>query len=379
MNASPGPNRFPGPIRWGILGTGRIAGEFARGLRFVPGAHLGAVGSRTSASADSFARAFGVPRAHPSYEALVSDSGVEVVYVATPHSRHKADCLLALAAGKAVLCEKPFAVDAGEAEAIVREARQRKLFCMEAMWMRFIPAVRRAQKLIAQGAIGEPRMLSADFGAPTVFDAESRFFNAALGGGALLDRGVYALSLAQLLFGAPVEVLSAANMTATGVDEHTAVVLRHAGGQIASLTASLTGYGSNQAVVVGTQGRLTLHEPFFRPDRLTVTAATVVGADAPSASADSFKQRLKAQLKQNPLLRRARSFLTSGAGGQSVPFLGNGYAHEAEEVGRCLTAGLLESERMSLDDSVALMRTLDQVRQLWGGASSHASDSVAGR
>lgn len=352
--------RHSGPVRWGILGTGRVAADFAVGLRSVPNAQLAAVGSRAQATAERFAAAFPGARAHGSYAALVADAGVDVVYVATPHSRHKEDALLVLGAGKALLCEKPFATSAAEAEEIVRAARQAGLFCMEAMWMRFMPAMLKAQELVRSGAIGELRMLTADFGAPADPDPAHRFFNPALGGGALLDRGIYPLSLAHQLFGAPQQVRGTLSLTKSGVDEQVAALLSFPGGQIAAISATLSGYAANEAVLIGTTGRITIHEPLCRPDRLSLRKAPMP-ASGP-AGPPSRKDQLKSALRNNPLLRAARDLLPGRSGTIRVPYAGNGYGHEAEEVGRCLAAGLTESPRMPLDETVAILRTLDLIR-----------------
>ncbi len=357
------PNAHRGPVRWGILGTGWVAGEFAKGLRYVSNAQLTAVGSRSQEKAAKFAGAYHVPHAHGSYEALVGDSDVDVVYIATPHSRHKTDCLMAFAAGKAVLCEKPFAVNAGEAEQVINAARGQGMFCMEAMWMRFMPAIRKAHEIVRSGAIGQVRMLTADFGVPTVYDPANRVFNAALGGGALLDRGVYPLSLAFELFGAPTAVQSSVHMTQTGVDEHTSVLLQYAHGQIASISATLTGYASNEAVIVGTEGRLTIHEPFCRPDRITLRKAPHFAGGG--TGHDSLKQRVKSSLKNSAVVRRVHGWLPGRSGSLNVPYEGNGYNHEAAEVGRCLAAGQTESSLMPLNETLEIMRTLDLIRAHW--------------
>lgn len=356
-------NARRGPVRWGILGTGWVANEFAKGLRYVPNAQLTAVGSRSLEKATKFADIFHVSHAHGSYEALVADTDVDVVYIATPHSRHKTDCLKAFGAGKAVLCEKPFATDASEAEQVIEIARGRGLFCMEAMWMRFIPAIRKAHEIIRSGAIGEVRMLTADFGVPTVYDPANRVFNKALGGGALLDRGVYPLSLAFQLFGAPTEIRSSSNMMHAGVDEHTSALLRYADGQIAVISATLTGYAANEAVIIGTEGRLTIHEPFCRPDRITLRKAPHGGGSG--TDNDSLKQCIKSALKNNSMVRRMHGLLFGQSGSMNIPHEGNGYNHEAAEVGRCLLAGETESSLMPLDETLEIMRTLDLIRAPW--------------
>ncbi|MFN8568711.1 MAG: Gfo/Idh/MocA family oxidoreductase [Kouleothrix sp.] len=187
-------------IRWGILGTGSIAGQFARGLAALDDAKLVAVGSRTAAAAAGFAQRVGAERAHGSYAELAHDPQVDAIYIATPHPLHHANTLLCLGAGKAVLCEKPFAINAGEAAAMIDAARARGLFLMEAMWTRFLPHMLRLRELLAAGVIGELRMLQADFGFRTEFNPHSRLFDPALGGGALLDVGIYPVSLASMLW-----------------------------------------------------------------------------------------------------------------------------------------------------------------------------------
>ena len=190
-------------IHWGILGPGSISHQFATGLQSVPAAKLLAVGSRFQEKADAFADKFGAPKRHGSYEALAADPDVHVIYIATPHPQHKDAALLCLEHGKAVLCEKPFTVNAKEAEEVIASARAKDLFVMEAMWSRFFPAMAHVRKLIADGAIGEARMLQADFGFRAGVNPESRLFNLAYAGGGLLDVGVYPISLASMLFGAP--------------------------------------------------------------------------------------------------------------------------------------------------------------------------------
>jgi predicted dehydrogenase len=204
---------------WGIIGTGKIAKEFATGLAVLPEAELVAVGSRTAESANRFANMFGVPHRHASYEALVNDSNVDVVYVATPHSLHKENSLLCLQAGKAVLCEKPFTINAAEAETVIRLAREKKLFLMEAMWTRFIPLVVKVRQLLADRVIGDVQMLVADLGFLVDFDPLHRLFAPQLGGGALLDLGVYPVSLASMIFGPPSRITGMAQLGKTGVDE----------------------------------------------------------------------------------------------------------------------------------------------------------------
>ena len=197
-------------IRWGILGAGSIAHKFAQGLASAPDAKLVAIGSRSQDKAHAFGEEYAIPNRHGSYEALAGDPNVDIVYVATPHPMHKPDTLLCLQAGKAVLCEKPFSINAADSLDMIAEARKRKQFLMEAMWTRCFPAMRSLKSVIAEGVIGEPRLLQADFGFRANFNPDGRLFNPALGGGALLDVGVYTISLSSMIFGTPSQAVGQA-------------------------------------------------------------------------------------------------------------------------------------------------------------------------
>ncbi len=202
-------------------------------------AKLVAVGSRTAESAQRFAERFQVPHAHSSYEALANDPNVDIVYISTPHALHYDNTMLCLQAGKAVLCEKPFAINAREASEMIATARERKLFLMEAIWTRFLPSMVRLRELLADNAIGDVRMLQADFGFRTNVDLQSRLFDPALGGGGLLDVGVYCVSLASQLFGTPDRIIGLAEIGTTGVDEQGAMLLGYPGGQLAVLSTAI--------------------------------------------------------------------------------------------------------------------------------------------
>jgi predicted dehydrogenase len=316
-------------IRWGILGTGGIAKRFAQGLAVLPDAELVAVGSRSQAAADAFGDAFDVPHRHASYAALSEDPDVDVVYVATPHSLHRDNSLLCLQAGKAVLCEKPFAINTVEADEVIALARKNGRFLMEAMWTRFLPVVERARRLLAEGAIGEVRMISVDFGFRAPLDPHSRLFDLRLGGGALLDVGVYCVSLASMVFGTPARIASMAHLGQTGVDEQAAVILGYDGGQLAVLTAAIRTNTPQEALLLGTEGQIRIHSPWWRPTTLT----------------------LSIQGQEDEVMH--------------FPFEGNGYNYEAAEVMRCLRAGRSESHVLPLDETMAIMRTMDQIRAQW--------------
>lgn len=316
-------------IRWGILGTGSIARKFAQGLVSVADAELAAVGSRAKETADKFADEFNVPRRHASYAALAEDDEVDAIYVATPHSLHSQNSLLCLSAGKAVLCEKPFAINAAQAEEVVRCARQSKRFLMEAMWTRFLPHMVKLRQLLSEKAVGEVRMVTGDFGFRTKVNPQGRLFNPALGGGALLDVGVYTVSLASMLLGAPSRVAALAELGSTGVDEQSAMILSYQGGQLAVLFTAIRTSTPHEATIIGTDGYIRIHSSWWRPSRLTVRKAG------------------KEELIE-------------------VPSEGNGYNYQAAEVGRCLREGRLESDIMGLDETLSIMRTMDQIRVQWG-------------
>lgn len=361
-------------IRWGILGTGFTAGEFAQGLQSLPDARLYAVSSRTFSNAQTFAQRFKVPKAYGSYEELVNDPAVDVVYVATPNDRHKADCLLSLNADKPVLCEKPFTINAQEAREVINLARQKQLFCMEAMWMRCMPLIQNVQELVKSGAIGEVCTLTAEFGYPAAFDPKSRFFNREAGGGALLDRGIYLLSLAFYLLGKPSQIVSQPTIGKSGVDEQSAILLRYPQGQLAILLANLRTYASNEATITGTRGKIQIHAPFYKPHQITLTKfPEVAPAPLPSgASSPGLKKKVTSYIQSNAVLRRL--YFQFGDSLRSIirpssttvePYIGNGYNYEAAEVMQCLRKGVLESPIMPLDETLSLMETMDEIRREW--------------
>lgn len=317
-------------IRWGILGTGRIARDFASGLRATPDAVLAAVGSRSVDSAASFASAFEVPLVFGSYEELVACPGIDIIYIATPHPMHAANAILALRAGKAVLCEKPFAMNRREAGEMVALARAKSLFLMEAMWTRFMPALAEVKRIIASGEIGKVTQLHADFGFSATPDPAHRVNDPTLGGGALLDLGIYPLSIACALLGQVETVQAQAIMGETGVDLTTAFTMRHAGGTLSVCSCSLRARAPSELVVSGTRGSVRMHRMFHMAESITVDLL-----DGPSRTI-------------------------------STPWIGNGYAHEAIEAGRCLREGLLESPAMTHDDTLAIMGLLDTIRKQIG-------------
>lgn len=355
-------------IRWGILGTGTVATQFIEGLQTVSNAQLWAVGSRTLEKAQRIANIFRAPKAYGSYEELVNDPDIDVVYIATPQTRHKKDSILCLNAGKAVLCEKPFTVTSKEAREVVAIARQQQLFCMEAMWMRFMPLIQEVRRLVREGEIGEVKLLTANFGYPTEFDPQNRFFNRELGGGALLDRGVYPLSLAFLLLGKPSQISGEPCIGETGVDDQSAMILRYDSGAMAILHSTLRTYSSNEALIIGTRGKITIKEPFYKPENLTITRFSdkpVVVTSQQNPINFGWKRSIINQLKQNQLLRGLAKLYKKRAQRVHQKISGNGYNYEAAEVVKCLQTGRLESELMPLSETIEIMETIESLLTHW--------------
>ncbi len=334
-------------IGWGILGAGRIARLFAHGLEDAPDARLVAVASRTPDRLKQLGETFGGVQLHREYTALVEDPAVDIVYVATTNQLHRELSLLALRAHKPVVCEKPFTMDAAEAREVIALARREGVFCMEAMWMRFLPLVRALPELLTSGGLGEVRMLRADFGEWNPYSPEHRLFEPALGGGALLDLGVYPLSLAFYLLGRPRAVASRASLAPTGVDAQSAAVLEYPNGRLAFIACSIVARLPTDALIVGERGHIRIHAPLYRPSEYSVAYHGEGGTE--------HRQ-----------------------GTVSVPFQGNGYNYEAVEAMRCLRAGERESPVMPLDETLAIMETMDAIRACWGhGAAGRAGAGEA--
>ena len=314
-----------GPLRWGILGTGEIAHAFAGDLQLTDSGVVGAVGSRSQGSADGFADRFGVVTRHSSYEGLVADPDVDVVYVATPHPMHRDNAILALEAGKPVLVEKPFAMNAAEAREIVETAREHALFAMEAMWTRFLPHIAVIRDWLADGALGDVVMVSADHGQWFAEDPSFRLFAPGLGGGALLDLGVYPVSFASMILGAPNRIVSITDPAFTGVDGQTSMVFGYDGGAQAVLSCTLRAKSPTRAAIVGTDARIEIDGDFYAPATVTLIP------------------------RQGELMR-----VTS-------VHEGRGLRHQADEVARRLAAGDRESPLMPLDETISIMETMDAV------------------
>ncbi|MET9499227.1 Gfo/Idh/MocA family oxidoreductase [Streptomyces sp. NPDC006552] len=257
-------------VRWGILATGGIAASFTAGLLDLPDAEVVAVGSRSETSAKAFAERFGIERAYGDWASLAADDSLDVVYVATPHTAHRKAAGLCLEAGRAVLCEKAFTLNAREAEELVTLARSRGLFLMEAMWMYCNPLIRRLKALVDDGAIGEVRTVQADFGLAGPFPPAHRLRDPAQGGGATLDLGVYPVSFAQLLLGEPAEVTARAVLSEEGVDLQTGMLLSWASGAQAVLHCAINSGTGVTASVTGSAGRIDVPAGFFHPERFVL-------------------------------------------------------------------------------------------------------------
>lgn len=307
-------------LRWGILGPGGISRKLAADLR-VAGIDLHAVGSRSQATADAFATDFEVARAHGSYAALVDDPAVDVVYVGTPHPFHAEHALLALRAGKHVLVEKPFTLNAAQARAVVAEADARGLVVLEAMWTRFLPHMVRLRELIGSGALGEVRALTADHSQRLPADPTHRLQDPALGGGALLDLGIYPVSFAWDVFGPPATITARSTPTPTGVDAQTTVVLTYGDGQQAVTHSALDVAGRNDAVVLGTQARVEIDPTWYRPTTLRVVASDGRVLETFDGAVPGRGMQLQA-LELERLVREGRSSVDVLSPGESVAIMG---------------------------------------------------------
>ncbi|HEX7835761.1 MAG TPA: Gfo/Idh/MocA family oxidoreductase [Pseudolysinimonas sp.] len=313
-------------LRWGILGTGWIARQMTDDLK-IHGSPVTAVGSRTQASADAFAAEFGIPASHGSYAALVADPDVDVIYVATPHPSHVGDATLALEAGKHVLLEKPYTINAAEARAVADLARDRGLVVLEAMWTRWMPHMIRLREIIAAGTLGDVRTIIVDHNQRLPQDPGHRIQDPALGGGALLDLGIYPVSFAWDVFGAPASIHAISSPTATGVDRQTAMLFGYADGQQAVLHTASDTQGPNTAAILGTAARVEIDPVWYNPTTMRVI-------DPDDNVIEEFDGRVE----------------------------GRGMQFQAAEIERIVASGALEGDILPPSESIAIMGTLDEIR-----------------
>ncbi len=318
-------------VKWGIIGAGQIASKFATALNSLDHTELTAIASRDLVKAKEFATRFHIKKAYGSYDEIIKDPEIDVIYIATPHTEHKTHASLCIAAGKAVLCEKPFTINFKEAKELVDQAKSSNVFLMEAMWTKFLPATRIVKQWIHNKIIGEIKYMNISFGYRTEFDPNSRVFNPELGGGALLDVGVYPISYAiHLMERIPDKIGSSAHIGRSSVDELNVITLLYNEGMIADLSSAISASTGNDAIIIGEKGRIVI------PNFWTAESAEVY--DANGKLVDSFFH----------------------------PFTSNGYVYEAEEVNRCILEGKKQSDIIPLNDTLDIMNILDSLREDWG-------------
>ena len=317
-------------IRWGILGTGWIANDFTSALKTLDDAEVKAVGSRSIANAERFGNKFDIPNRHSSYKALVTDPEVDIVHIATPHIYHKEHALLALSCGKAVLCEKPFTINAVEAKQVIEFAQKQKLFLMEAMWGRFTPGQQKVRELLSQQVIGEIKSFSGYFGSEKEYDPDNRFFKLSMAGGALLDVGIYPLSLMHMVLGKPESILSMVDIGDTGVDESNAASFRYHDGRTASIVSSIRTKTLREGIIMGEKGNIKVHSPLTFPPAVSVCHPG----------------------------KKPKIYNTA--------YDGWGFVFEAKESMRCIREGLTESPLLPLSETHSIMQVLDELRLQWG-------------
>jgi predicted dehydrogenase len=321
-------------IRWGILGCGKIAQKFAADIQYAEGASLVAAGSRSAEAANHFCAEFGIPHSWSSYEALVNDPDVDVIYIATPHALHHANTLLCLRNHKPVLCEKPFAINQRQAAEMIALAKANGVFLMEALWSKFLPQYAIMEKMVRGGNVGDIQYIRGDFGFRPGPGAPSRLFDPALGGGSLLDTGIYPVFLTVSLLGRPDGVQAVMTPNETGIDDQCAATLTYKNGAIAQVFSSFTTSLSADGEIAGTKGRLRIGPKFYNPEMATM-----------EFYAGTVENNCPIPIPAEP---------------------GSGYQHEIRHVGECLRGGLTESPVMTFKDTLLLMETLDRIREVAG-------------
>lgn len=314
---------------WGILGPGGIARAFAKDLTLLEGHTIGAVGSRSIDNAHSFAKDFG-GTAYGSYEQLVKDPTIDAIYVATPHPAHHDNVILALNAGKPVLCEKPFAVNAGEAQAMVDAAAKNKVALMEAMWARFLPHYSKVREIIASGVLGPILSIHADHGQRLADQNIPRLVEPHLAGGALLDLGIYPISFAHMILGNPASITSSAIMTNKGVDAQTSMIFTYQSGAQSVLTTTMIEQTPCRAVVAGLHGWLEIDRTFYNPASMRVVLNDGTVTQYPNT------------------------------------YTGHGLREQAESFKQLVQSGKIQSEILSWQDTIDIMKTMDAVREQIG-------------
>ncbi|GAB2763649.1 Gfo/Idh/MocA family protein [Salinimicrobium soli] len=313
-------------INWGILGLGKIANKFASDLQLSPNAVLYSVASRNEKKAKSFSEKYNSVKFYTSYEELADDPQIDVIYVATPHSFHFEHTMMCLKKGKGVLCEKPMGLNFPEVEMMSREARSRNLFLMEGMWTRFIPATNKLLEILENKEIGDVLFMRADFGFKGNTDPEGRLYNKELGGGSLMDLGIYPIYLSILALGIPLEIKSTARMTTTGVDAYCSMLLNYENDAKAILETTIEADTPTEAYIYGSNGSLKLHRSFHHSEKITV-------------SRDGHQEVF------------------------NLEYNGNGFIYEIEEVNECLRNGKIESSKLPLNTSHEIIKIIDRIKE----------------
>lgn len=330
-------------LNWGVLGSGTISNLFIRGLKHVEHANVLAIASRSKEKAQFFAKKHNIAKSYDRYDELIRDDEIDVVYIATPNSSHAKLCITCLENNKHVLCEKPFAISQKEAEKVFQLAKEKKLFCMEAMWSRFMPIMEHAKHLIEKRTIGDIVSLTGSFGKIRNYDPNDHVYNKDLGGGCLLDLGVYPISLALLFLGIPSESKGFLTYGDSGVDEHASVMLKFKGGEQAILTASFNCNLPNNLRIFGTKGAITIHEPMYRASKLSITKYS---------AEDTLWRKVLSKIREKYLKKTKK-----------IPVKGNGYCYEAIEVINRINAGEIESPLMSWEHTLNVLRVIDNIRE----------------
>jgi len=317
-------------IKWGILGTGRMAEIFTSELKSLPDAVVSAVGSRDRKKAQLFASRFGVPHYYGSYDELVSRSDADIIYVATPHPFHAENTILSLRANRHVLCEKPFSINSLEAMSMIHMAKEKELFLMDALWIRFTPLMQWLKQAVDDGFLGVPGIFSGSFGYSMDFDPHSRVYNPELGGGALLDVGIYPLSTSIWLMGLPDETVALAKLGTTRVDERTGFVMKTPEGKISTIFTSVINRTPGEFSIMGEKGFVTVPGPWWHQDKLTI-----------------YPNSGKAEIK-------------------TFPFEGRGYTYMAKHVMNCIRERMTESPVVPLSETFSIMKIMDKVKKQIG-------------
>lgn len=318
-------------IRWGIVGTGTIASTFASALNSMENTKLAAVASRDCNRARSFAERFHIDKAYDTYEEMVKDPELDVIYIGTPHTEHKSNAALCIRHGKAVLCEKPFTLNASESEYLISLAKEYKVFLMEAMWTKFLPTTSKVKQWIKEKQIGEVRHIRISFGYQSEFRWDSRLYNSELAGGALLDVGVYPISyVVHMLDRLPDHIVSSASIGRSHIDEQNVIIMNYKDGILANISSAIAADTGSDAVIIGDKGKISIPD-FWRAEKAFL-----------------FDDK-------NELLETFHS-----------PFGESGYVYEAYEVNRCLREGRLESDQLPLQDTLEIMKLMDGIRAQWG-------------